>query len=296
MPENVELLLDFITRHPRLVLLTGAGASANSGIPTYRDAAGKWLRAKPIQHQEFIADPNQRRRYWGRSLVGWPGVRDARPNEVHLALTRLEHMGRIDLVITQNVDRLHQRAGTKDVVDLHGRLDRVICLDCGGGFSREDIQQELTQRNPQHVGFAASARPDGDADLSDEQAASVSIVDCSACGGLLMPDVVFFGGSVPRSRVELCESAIRDADALIVVGSSLQVYSGFRFCKQAHQLAKPIAIINEGVTRADELATLLIQRNAMAALVEAIDILAAQANAVSRQPTTDITSLKTERP
>ena len=111
MPENVELLLDFITRHPRLVLLTGAGASANSGIPTYRDAAGKWLRAKPIQHQEFIADPNQRRRYWGRSLVGWPGVRDARPNEVHLALTRLEHMGRIDLVITQNVDRLHQRAG-----------------------------------------------------------------------------------------------------------------------------------------------------------------------------------------
>ncbi len=271
MSDSVAQLLAFFHRYPRWVVLSGAGVSANSGIPTYRDANGRWLRNQPIQHQEFINHLEKRRRYWGRSIIGWPGVRDARPNPVHLALTRFEILGRAPLIITQNVDRLHQRSGSRNVIDLHGRLDRVLCLDCGAGYPREHIQHSLLQRNPNHIHFAASARPDGDADLSDEQVAGVDIVDCETCGGTLMPDVVFFGGSVPRVRVEQCDDAITNADGLLVVGSSLQVYSGYRFCKRARQLNKPLVIINEGCTRADDLADLKIETDAMEVLIEAID-------------------------
>lgn len=271
MSDTVDQLLEFFRRHPRWVVLTGAGASAGSGIPTYRDASGKWLRNRPIQHQEFIHFAAKRQRYWGRSMVGWPGVRDARPNPIHLALTRFEALGRMTLLITQNVDRLHQRAGTRHVVDLHGRLDRVLCLDCGAGYEREYIQQRLLALNPDHVTFAAAARPDGDADLSDEQVAGVRTYDCEACGGLLMPDVVFFGGSIPRERVNRCEQALTEADGLLVVGSSLQVYSGYRFCKQAKALNKPLIIVNEGTTRADHLCDLKIQQEGMAVLLAVID-------------------------
>ena len=271
MIDAANQLTELLDDLPNWLVLTGAGISADSGIPTYRDAAGNWLRNQPIQHQEFVQSSEKRQRYWGRSMVGWPGVRDARPNPNHLALTRLEASGRIGLIVTQNVDRLHQRAGSSRVVDLHGRLDRVLCRDCGAGYEREYIQTQLLAKNPGHFEFSGNARPDGDADLNDEQVAGVSVHDCEACGGMLMPDVVFFGGSIPRERVERCEAALKNADGLLVIGSSLQVYSGYRFCKQAHAAKKPIVIVNAGATRADQLATLKIERNPMTVLRVAID-------------------------
>lgn len=271
MSRPVEKIVTFFKQNQRIVVLTGAGISARSGIPTYRDANGRWLRNQPIQHNEFIQSHQRRQRYWGRSMVGWPGVRDAKPNAVHLALTRLEAEDLIELIITQNVDRLHQRAGSRHVIDLHGRLDRVVCLDCGVGCPRDDIQRQLEQRNPQHSVLTAQIRPDGDADLSDEQVEGVTVVDCGHCGGTLMPDVVFFGGSVPRDRVDACQRAIDQADALLVLGSSLQVYSGYRFCKQAHAGQKPLAILNEGITRADDLASLKISDNALNHFLTAVD-------------------------
>lgn len=269
--ESLEHLL--ADPNKRWVMLTGAGASAASGIPTYRDRAGKWLGSEPIKHQEFIHDINRRRRYWGRSMLGWPGVRDAQPNRLHHALARFEASGRLALLITQNVDRLHQRAGSTQVIDLHGRLDRVRCLDCGAGYEREEIQQRLLTLNPQHPRITGTVRPDGDADLPESAIQRMRIVDCDACGGMLMPDVVFFGGSVPRERVSACEQAIAEADGVLVVGSSLQVFSGFRFARQAAQIGKPLVIINEGVTRADELATLKIEDKAIQRLTEQLDSL-----------------------
>lgn len=273
MPHTDQQLSEYFDHHQRWVVLSGAGVSAASGIPTYRDANGQWLRNRPIQHQEFVKHFSSRQRYWGRSIIGWPSVREARPNSLHLALTRFETAGRSSLLITQNVDRLHQRAGSQRVIDLHGRLDRVRCLDCGAGYEREYVQSHLVRLNPQHYHFAAVARPDGDADLADEDVAGVRIFDCEACGGTLMPDVVFFGGTIPRARVQQCEQAIADADGLLVVGSSLQVYSGFRFCKQAAQLGKALIIVNEGRTRADSLATFKIEQQALQQLTKAIDLI-----------------------
>ncbi|MFN2327714.1 MAG: NAD-dependent protein deacetylase [Chromatocurvus sp.] len=255
-------LLDFFEAHPRLAILTGAGISEGSGIPTYRDSEGNWLRNDPITHQEFTGCEQKRRRYWGRSLVGWPGVRDARPNAAHQTLATLEREERIELLITQNVDRLHQRAGSCNVVDLHGRLDRVICLACKAFSHRELMQQRLERHNPHLRDLAVEVRPDGDADLSIEQVTSVVVPVCDACGGDLMPDVVFFGGSVPRERVAHCTDAIARADALLVIGSSLRVFSGYRFCRRAAEAGKPIAILNPGVTRADPLATLKLSHPA----------------------------------
>lgn len=269
-----DTLQAFLCQHPRLVILTGAGISQGSGIPTYRDRSGKWLRNDPITHQEFTGCGLRRQRYWGRSLVGWPGVRDAQPNAVHLALATLEQHGRVELLITQNVDRLHQRAGSTAVVDLHGRLDRVTCLDCAAFSPREVMQQRLERRNAHLAGLATEVRPDGDADLSNDQAASVSVPDCDACGGTLMPDVVFFGGAVPRDRVARCLDAIARADALLVIGSSLRVFSGYRFCRRAAEAGKPIAILNPGITRADPLATLKLAHPAEALLPAAVMALA----------------------
>ena len=253
---GVQHLVDFLTACPRVTVLTGAGISAASGIPTYRHESGRWLRSEPIQHRDFIARAASRQRYWGRSLAGWPAVQQARPNEAHRALARLESLGTVTTVITQNVDRLHQRAGSRAVIDLHGRLDRVVCLDCGEGQDREMLQHRLVAANPALHAGSASPRPDGDADIADDLVASVTVPDCLACKGMLMPDVVFFGGSVPGERVDRGMRAIADSDALLVIGSSLAVYSGYRFCRRAHALGKPVAIINPGVTRADHLAAL----------------------------------------
>lgn len=265
-------LADFVRANPRLLVLSGAGISASAGIPTYRDAQGQWLGARPITHREFLTDPTRRQRYWARSALGWPAVAQARPGPAHLALARLEAAGRIGLLVTQNVDRLHQRAGSARVVDLHGRLDRAGCLSCGTTVARELLQQWLMRANPQLAGLRAEApRPDGDADIPDTVAAAMQIPACTHCNGVLMPDVVFFGGSIPPLRVAQCMEALARADALLVVGSSLQVYSGFRFCRRAAQLGKPIALLNPGKSRADALASLRLQASAEIALPAAVE-------------------------
>jgi NAD-dependent SIR2 family protein deacetylase len=255
---HIELprLRAFLAEHSSLVVLSGAGVSASSGIPTYRDRQGVWRHADPVTHQEFVDDPARRQRYWARSMRGWPAVRDARPNAAHLSLARLERMGHISLLITQNVDRLHQRAGSNAVVDLHGRVDQVRCMQCAEIFARENIQHAMERDNPAQGATQHDTRPDGDADIADEQVLRFRTPACPRCKGILIPDVVFFGGSVPATRVKRCKDAIADADALLVVGSSLQVYSGFRFCRLAKQLGKPLAILNPGTTRADALASL----------------------------------------
>ena len=261
MDYDTEQLTRFLEANPRVVVLSGAGISASSGIPTYRDSAGVWQHNKPITHQEFLQDAARRQRYWARSMAGWPAIRDARPGAGHRALSGLERSGNISLLITQNVDRLHQRAGSQQVIDLHGRLDRVSCLDCGTFHDRENIQQLLLRDNDSPSYEGPSARPDGDADLPDDYVDSFTPPSCKNCCGLLMPDVVFFGGTVPKPRVASCMDAIEQSDALLTIGSSLQVYSGFRFCRQIIAAGKPLAIINPGSTRADDLATLKIRQD-----------------------------------
>ena len=257
---QVDALAALFRDYPRLVALTGAGISLGSGIPTYRDAHGRWRHNEPIKHQEFITDDARRQRYWARSMRGWPIIRDARPNSAHLSLATLERAGYIDSIITQNVDRLHQRAGSQHVVDLHGRLDKVRCLDCGHVHCREAIQQQLELLNGGiHAVAERHTRPDGDVDIADSLVNATRLPVCARCQGALMPDVVFFGGTVPRERVDSCMQAVQDADALLVIGSSLQVYSGFRFCKRAVEQGKPLLIINPGKTRADDIATLKLE-------------------------------------
>ena len=238
----------------RWVVLGGAGLSAATGIPTYRDASGTWRHSRPIQHREFLEDPAMRRRYWARSYYGWPAVANAGPTAAHTALAQLEQHGQVDLVISQNVDRLHQRAGSKAVVDLHGRLDQAHCLTCGASRTRSGVQSQLQSDNPDLPSREHALRPDGDADIDQALVDIFQVPHCD-CGGLLMPSVVFFGGTVPRERVTRCENAVSQADGLVVAGSSVQVFSGFRFCRLAHRLGKPIVIINPGQTRADPLAT-----------------------------------------
>jgi len=254
---HIHELSTFIEQHSRLVVITGAGVSVASGIPTYRDNTGTWARNEPIQHRDFLQRHSSRQRYWARSFAGWPAVQTAKPNSAHYALAQLERQEQIALLVTQNVDRLHQRAGHRRVVDLHGRLDQVVCMDCSARTLRADIQERLVPLNPQ-LQVTGALAPDGDADVADELIANVVIPDCIHCGGILKPDVVFFGDSVNREIVATVKQAIEQADGLLVVGSSLMVYSGFRFCRHAAAAGTPIACINPGVTRADELFTLKI--------------------------------------
>lgn len=253
--EHALSLTDFIHRHPRLLVLTGAGISTDSGIPDYRDRNGDWKRKQPVQHPDFMRCEHTRRRYWGRSLVGWPVMRDAQPNPSHAALARLEQQGHIDLLVTQNVDGLHQRAGSQRVIDLHGRSDRVICMSCGFGCSRDEVHDRSGVLNPDFTQLSAATAPDGDADL-EVDFRGFRIPDCPSCGGILKPDVVFFGDNVPKQRVVDALEALQQADALLVIGSSLMVYSGFRFCRRASEWNKPIAALTLGRTRADELLSL----------------------------------------
>jgi NAD-dependent SIR2 family protein deacetylase len=271
MQQSVESLSTWLRRIERWTVLTGAGVSANSGIPTYRDRTGRWLRVNPIQHKEFIESSSKRQRYWARSMVGWVGVSQAQPNSAHYALASLERAGKLDLLITQNVDRLHQKAGSQRVVDLHGRLDQIICLDCGHTESRQSFQVRLLQANPFVTDYQHIARPDGDADVPDAYVKQTTVPLCNECGGVVMPDVVFFGGTVPKSRVETCTESLSRAGGLLIVGSSLQVYSGFRFCRIADKLRIPIVIVNEGSTRADDMATLKVEAAAMSKFVAAVD-------------------------
>jgi len=251
-------LRDFIDRHPRLCVLTGAGVSTSSGIPDYRDEAGEWKRARPVEFRPFMTDPKVRQRYWSRSTVGWPIISAAQPNAAHRALAKLEMNGLVELLITQNVDGLHAAAGSKNVIDLHGKLNLVRCMQCAHTLPREELQGRLLADNPTWAQVEASVAPDGDVDLSNPDYSEFVVPDCPECGGILKPDVVFFGENVPPERVARAFKGVANADALLVVGSSLMVYSGYRFAEAAASAGKPIAAVNLGRTRADHLITLKI--------------------------------------
>lgn len=243
----------------RVLALTGAGVSTISGIPDYRDDTGAWKRAKPVELRDFVRSEATRRRYWARSMLGWRWFRSARPNPAHYALAALERKGLVSLLVTQNVDGLHQAAGSREVVDLHGRLDQVVCLACGERIRRDALQESLVLANPGWDTTRGSIAPDGDADLIDADTANFNVVPCAHCGGVLKPDVVFFGENVPAPRVDRAMQALQGARALLVAGSSLMVFSGFRFARAAARLSLPLVIVNRGRTRADDLATLRVE-------------------------------------
>lgn len=263
---SLEALHAFLERHPRLFVLTGAGCSTDSGIPDYRDADGAWKRKPPVTFQAFMNEPAVRHRYWARSFIGWRWFGRARPNGAHEALARLEARGRIEKLVTQNVDRLHQAAGSRDVVDLHGRMDQMVCMGCGHRVDRRPFQLQLLDRNPAWAHLDADVAPDGDADLEGHDFSAFNVPGCGRCGGVLKPDVVFFGERVPAERVAESMAALERANAMLVVGSSLMVYSGFRFALAAQQLGKPIAAINLGRTRADDLLSLKVSQSCAEAL------------------------------
>jgi NAD-dependent SIR2 family protein deacetylase len=259
-------LQGFIARHRHLFVLTGAGCSTDSGIPDYRDADGGWKRAQPVTYQAFMGEILTRKRYWARSLVGWRRFGKALPNPTHRALARLEQLGKLELLLTQNVDGLHQRAGNRQVVDLHGRLDTVRCVDCEHRSPRHALQETLLALNPAWARLDAIDAPDGDADLDGHDFSSFVVPPCPHCGGILKPDVVFFGENVPRDRVATAMQALEMADAMLVVGSSLMVFSGYRFAHAAAKAGKPIAAVNLGRTRADQLLSLKVERSCADAL------------------------------
>jgi NAD-dependent SIR2 family protein deacetylase len=247
----------FVRDARRLVVLGGAGCSTESGIPDYRGRDGVWRGHRPVQYIDFVRRPEVRARYWSRSMVGWPVFRAARPNGAHRALAALERTGRLHALITQNVDRLHQAAGSRRVIELHGALHEVVCLDCGLLTARDDLQVRLEALNPGAAARPATLAPDGDAAV-EADLAGFRVPSCAACGGVLKPRVVFFGENVPRPTVDAAFAAVAQADALLVVGSSLAVFSGFRFARAARERGLPLAIVNLGPTRADDLADLRI--------------------------------------
>jgi len=251
-------------------VLSGAGVSTDSGIPAYRDERGTWKGREPIQYRDFVTSEAVRRRYWARSMLGFPLMAAARPNGAHRALSELEARGAISLLVTQNVDGLHHRAGSQSVVDLHGRLDQVRCLGCGALTERAALQSELLARNLEFVRASAEFKPDGDAELGDVDYQQFEIVACRQCGGILKPHVVFFGENVPADRVTRAMTALEQAKLLLIVGTSLMVFSGFRFARAAARFGVPIAIVNRGITRADELSALTIRENVAEVLSEAI--------------------------
>ncbi|WP_038580976.1 NAD-dependent protein deacetylase [Dyella japonica] len=259
-------LRDFIEAHPRLFVLTGAGCSTDSGIPDYRDTHGGWKRPQPVTYQAFMAEKATRQRYWARSLVGWRRFGRARPNATHHALARLEQHGRLTTLLTQNVDGLHQAAGHREVIDLHGRLNEVRCMGCTVRLPRDTFQQALVELNPAWALLDAGDAPDGDADLEGRDFSTFDVPPCPHCGGVLKPDVVFFGENVPRERVDAAVTSLNEADAMLVVGSSLMVFSGYRFAAAAARAGKPIAAVNMGKTRADPLLSLKIEQSCAEAL------------------------------
>ncbi len=263
--DAADRLRDWLQPFDRIFVLTGAGCSTASGIPDYRDADGQWKRTPPVTYQAFTGDPLTNARYWARSFVGWPRMARSQPNAAHRTLAAWQG-GRLSQLLTQNVDGLHERAGSREVFDLHGPIYLVVCLHCRAGSARKDLQERLHDANPDWRGLEAATAPDGDADLEGLDFGRFRVPSCVACGGMLKPDVVFFGENVPRARYERALRALDAADALLVVGSSLMVYSGFRFARIAHEAGKPIALLNRGQTRADTLAGLKLDADCVAVL------------------------------
>ena len=269
-PAVIADLPAFVATHRRLFVLTGAGCSTDSGIPDYRDADGQWKRTPPVTYQAFMGELATRQRYWARSLLGWSRFGQARPNATHHALAALEADDRVELLLTQNVDGLHQRAGSRTVIDLHGRLDEVRCMGCEARSPREVLQQRLRDANPGWDTLQAGIAPDGDADL-EADFSGFRVPACERCGGVLKPDVVFFGENVPRERVAAVQAHLQRSDAVLVVGSSLMVYSGYRFVDAAAKAGLPVAAVNLGRTRADELLSLKVQMPCAQALAFLLD-------------------------
>jgi len=264
-----DVLRGWIARHRRIFVLTGAGCSTASGIPDYRDERGDWKRSPPVMIQAFRTQETTYRRYWARAYAGWPRFTAAKPGAAHCALAAWERAGTLARLVTQNVDGLHQRAGSRAVIDLHGRLDVVVCLGCGARSSRNAVQDAMATSNAAW-GVAAAAAPDGDANVDATAVERFNAPRCESCGGLLKPDVVFFGENVPTVRYEDARNALAGAEALLVAGSSLMVYSGFRFVQQAHQARLPIAIVNRGRTRGDDVADLKVEGDVGTILTEVV--------------------------
>ena len=267
---DAEKLAGFIREHSRVAVLTGAGCSTDSGIPEYRDDDGNWKHRQPMQFAEFVSDESKRRRYWAQSFAGWQKISGAEPNSAHHAIARLEHAGYVACVITQNVDNLHRTAGSRNVIDLHGVLKHTRCLDCGQQGSRADYQTRLQRSNPGWRAATKSIAPDGDAKISVDNFGSFNVPGCATCGGIVKPDVVFFGEAIPASRASNAKRLLEESDALLVVGSSLMVFSGYRFARLADESGKPIAIVNRGTTRADALATHKMTANCAELLPRAV--------------------------
>ena len=291
-------LLQFVDAHAPVLVLTGAGLSTGSGIPAYRNARGEWTRPAPVTHQNFLRSALVRRRYWARSMHGWPAFAAAQPNAGHRALVALAQRGRLGGLVTQNVDGLHERAGSVGVIAMHGRLARVVCLDCSAWFARAEIQERLVQMNPQWrepsgapiaqppVGQqradpqplallqALAAGADGDVQPADValttlDLARVEVPACSACGGVLKPDVVMYGDGVPAQRVLAIDKLLADCRGMLVVGSSMSAFSGYRICRAARARGLPVAALTLGWTRADALLTLKLDADCVAALASA---------------------------
>jgi NAD-dependent SIR2 family protein deacetylase len=237
------------------MVLSGAGLSTESGIPDYRGPTGALRKSLPMTYQTFTRDPLARRRYWARSQLGWRVIARAEPNDGHRAVATLQQRGALSAVVTQNVDGLHQAGGADDVVELHGNLERVVCLGCFARTSRDDLDVRLQEANADWEAVETAVNPDGDVALDEAAVAAFEVVDCLDCGGVLKPDVVFFGENVPPVKVAHCYDLVERSRSVLVLGSSLAVMSGLRFVKRAASLGRPVAIVNQGWTRGDEHAT-----------------------------------------
>jgi NAD-dependent SIR2 family protein deacetylase len=261
IPEQLERLLQLMADQP-FAVLTGAGISTPSGIPDYRNNQGVRRGRQPMMYQEFLSAPQSRRRYWARAMLGWPRVRQARPNVAHEALASLQNKQQLSALITQNVDTLHDQAGSHDVIELHGSLHRVLCLDCGERSERDPIQRLMEAQNPYLAGVDAVQAPDGDTLLDPAFEARFQVPHCPRCAGERMkPDVVFFGENVAQATAAKAMAAVEQAAGLLVVGSSLMAYSAFRLCRAVADQGKPLIAINLGKTRADDLLDLKIEES-----------------------------------
>jgi len=268
---SVEKLAELVSGR-KVVALTGAGCSTESGIPDYRGEGTRRRARAPVEYREFLRNPEARARYWARSALGWRQFASAPPNPAHQALARLESAERLAGIITQNVDRLHQAAGSRVVIELHGALSQVRCLDCDLVEARQDLQARLLEHNPGFGARVAAPRPDGDAE-PEVAPDSFEVPGCVRCGGVLKPDVVFFGESVPKSVVADAYSLLDEAEVLLVVGSSLAVFSGYRFVRAAAERRMPIALVNRGESRGDAHAQLKLDALAGVALPALVEIL-----------------------
>ncbi|XP_078104760.1 NAD-dependent protein lipoamidase sirtuin-4, mitochondrial [Sander vitreus] len=258
---SLELLQDFVSRARRLFVISGAGLSTESGIPDYRsEGVGLYARtdSRPMQYAEFVRSAKSRQRYWARNFLGWPQFSTHQPNSAHKALQRWEERGKLHWLVTQNVDALHSKAGQKRLTELHGCSHRVMCLGCGSISAREELQTRFIALNPDWRAQTGGVAPDGDVFIEDEQVLHFRVPSCEQCGGILKPEVTFFGDSVNKATVQFVHDRLGESDAVLVAGSSLQVYSGYRFLLAAHDRKISVAILNIGPTRADHLAELKV--------------------------------------